>query len=103
MSKKHSCTCMLYKSESEEYIRGITKIEFVKENFLGQKEIDKIYLSEVDSTVQGIPPANIDNDKANKLYFGYDNVPRLENNFFYKVDITNIYTFETYGFTFAKN
>jgi len=82
MSKKYSCTCMPYKSESEEYIRGITKIEFVKENFLGQKEIDKIYLSEVDSTVQGIPPTNIDNDKVNKLYLGYDNAPRLENKFF---------------------
>ncbi|WP_142988950.1 hypothetical protein [Klebsiella michiganensis] len=40
MSKKYSCACMSYKSESEEYIRGITKIEFVKEkNCSGQKEI----------------------------------------------------------------
>lgn len=34
---------------------------------------------------------------------GYDNLPRLENKFFfYKGDVTTIYTFEKYGFTFAK-
>lgn len=95
---------MSYKYEREEYIRGITKIEFVKEKTCSeQKEIGKIYASEVDSIGQGIPPENIDNDKANKLYLGHDNVPRLENKFFfYKVDITTIYTFEKYGFTFAK-
>lgn len=104
MSKKYSCACMSYKSESEEYIRGITKIEFVKEKTCSeQKEIGKIYVSEVDSTGQGIPPENIDSDKGNKLYLGYDNVPRLENRFFfYKGDVTTIYTFEKYGFTFAK-
>jgi hypothetical protein len=104
MSKKYSCACMSYKSESEEYIRGISKIEFVKEkNCSEQKEIGKIYVSGVDSTGQGIPPVNIDNDKANKLYLGYDNAPRLENKFFfYKGDITTVYTFEKHGFTFAK-
>lgn len=104
MSKKYSCACMSYKSENEEYIRGITKIEFVNEKTCSrQKEIGKTYVSEVDRTGQGVPPANIDNDKANKLYLGYDNAPRLENKFFfYKGDVTTIYTFEKYGFTFAK-
>lgn len=104
MSKKYSCACMSYKSESKEYIRGITKIEFVKEKTCSeQKEIGKIYVSEVESTGQGIPPENIDRDKGNKLYLGYENAPRLENKFFfYKGDVTNIYTFEKYGSTFAE-
>lgn len=104
MSEKYSCTCMSYKSESEEYIRGITKIEFVNEKTCsGQKEIGKVYVSEVDSTGHGMPPANIDGDEANKLYLGYDYAPRLVNKFFfYKGDVTTIYTFEKYGATFAK-
>jgi hypothetical protein len=104
MSKKYSCACMSYKSENEEYIRGIAKIEFVNKTACSkQKEIGKIYVSEVDSAGQGMPPANIDGDKNNKLYLGYNYAPRLENKFFfYKGDITTIYTFERYGFTFAK-
>lgn len=104
MSKKYSCACMSYKSESEEYIRGIAKIEFVNETTCSKKkEIGKIYVSEVNRAGQGIPPASIDSDKSNKLYLGYDYVPRLENKFFfYKGDVTTIYTFEKHGFTFAK-
>lgn len=104
MSKKYSCACMSYESDSKEYIRGITKLEFVNEEVCSrQKEIGKIYVSEVDSTGQGIPPANTDSDKGNKLYLSYDNAPRLENKFFfYKGDVTNVYTFEKYGSTFAK-
>lgn len=73
---------MSYKSERDEYIRVITKIEFVKENTCsGQKEIGKIYVSEVDNNGEYIPPENIDSDKGNKLHLGYDNAPRLENKF----------------------
>ncbi|WP_410416968.1 hypothetical protein [Lonsdalea quercina] len=104
MSKKYSCACMSYESDSKEYIRGITKIEFVNEKVCSrQKEIGRTYVSEIDRAGQGIPPENIDSDKGNKLYLGYDNAPRLENKFFfYKGDVTTIYTFERYGFTFAK-
>jgi len=104
MSKKHSCACMSYKSKDKEYIRGITKIEFVNEKTCSrQKEIGEIYVSEVDRAGQGIPPASIDGDKSNKLYLGYDYAPRLENKFFfYRGDVTTIYTFEKYGFTFSK-
>lgn len=82
ISKKHSCVCMSYKSENEEYIPRITKIKFVNEKtYSGQKEIGKIYVSEVDSTGQGMPPVNIDGDKTNILYLSYDYAPRLESKF----------------------
>lgn len=80
---------MSYKSENEEYIRGITKVEFVNEKTCSrQKEIGEIYVSKIDRAGHGMPPAGIDNDKSNKLYFGYDYTPRLENKFFfYKGDV----------------
>ncbi|MFP1937022.1 hypothetical protein ACLED3_16800 [Lonsdalea quercina] len=104
MLKKYSCACMSYKYKNEEYIRGITKVEFVNENFCSrQKEIGEIYVSKIDRAGYGMPPAGIDNEKSNKLYLGYDYTPRLENKFFfYKGDVTTIYTFEKYGVAFAK-
>lgn len=104
MSKKYSCVRISYKSEDGEYIRGITKIEFVNEkNCSRNKEIGKTYVSEIDRTGQGLPPASLDSDKKNRLYLGYGYTPRLENKFFfYKGEVTTIYTFEKYGFTFAK-
>lgn len=78
MSKKYSCACMSYKSENEEYIRGITKVEFVNEKTCSrQKEIGEIYFSKIDRAGYGMPPAGIDNDKSNKLYLGYDYPPPL--------------------------
>lgn len=78
MSKKYSCACMSYKSENEEYIRGITKVEFVNEKTCSrQKEIGEIYVSKIDRAGYGMPPAGIDNDKSNKLYLGYDYPPPL--------------------------
>lgn len=38
MSKKYSCACMTYKSESEEYIRGITKVEFVNKKIAQERK-----------------------------------------------------------------
>ncbi|MFP1761084.1 hypothetical protein [Lonsdalea quercina] len=68
MLKKYSCACMSYKYKNEEYIRGITKVEFVNENFCSrQKEIGEIYVSKIDRAGYGMPPAGIDNDKSNKL------------------------------------
>jgi hypothetical protein len=96
MSKKHSCACMSYKYESEEFIRGIVKVEFVNEKTCSrQKEIGKTYVSKTDRAGYGIPPANMDNDKNNNLYLGYDYTPRKEHKFFfYKEGKTTIYTFE---------
>lgn len=83
MSKKYSCVCMSYKHESEEYIRGITKVGFVNEKICsGHKEIGKTYVSKADRAGHGIPPADIDSDKSNHLYLGYDYTPRIENKFF---------------------
>lgn len=95
---------MSYKHESEEYIRGIVKVEFVNEKTCSrQKEIGKTYVSKTDRAGYGIPPANMDNDKNNNLYLGCDYTPRKEHKFFfYKEGKTTIYTFEKYGVKFVK-
>lgn len=104
MSKKYSCACMSYKSESEAYIRGIKSISFVNEKICSKKkEIGEVYVSKPDKYGQGLPPANEYSDKNNKVYLGYNHVPYRENKFFfYKEGVTTIYTFEKYGPTFAK-
>jgi hypothetical protein len=104
MSKKYACACMSYKSENNEYIRGITKIEFVNEKTCSsQKEIGKTYVSKVNRDGYGsMPRESMRSDKNNKLYLGYDYLPSENKFIFYKGDVTTVYTFEKYGGTFVK-